>query len=920
MRHFVILLFFLLKSVSSQSLAPTQVCVLRCTATCLHNSNDTPEACQSTCTKYNSPTLCSTQSCWDSCNDLGAGVAVNATPSVIQVNGKKLTWQKVADSPLSVISFKTVSANNFDPNDILLTSNNSINFFDFPGISPCDSIDISIASVFPNGVSPFSPIKQMESPKPAVSPKLSLEQMVYENKEYVNDFYKANGTIRVVFRYYPEEWPLGIDDLVVEPMFHLINCVEPDLSQGMPMPEFTSGPNNTLVGFVGSDMMYRKCRFLYYAQGVTSAKCDSTTYIHSPSPEAMQTLNINCDTVDKAPCTRVERYQAPICGQVDDIEYHAMDENLSPKASNLTLNVTFTPNSRANEEPTIYVVAFYGNATTYKTKEEETFLGVNITHLMGNTSNCQQFTKEGYCAHDVTNTVFINQIDMDKLYGVTFCAVKDPRNLTFPDFLVDVKALRPKANSIFVNSKDYQKNYTPVIIGSIIGGMALLIIISLIGFYCLFVKYRHKNRKLGLENSQLKLERGNEYTDFPQAEEHDDWEIDRALLITDEDRKLGSGAFGSVFAGRLLGTPPGYTHALSSALVRNMMVTENQEVAVKRLPEYSDDKSREDFIREIELMKRLGYHERLANLVGCIAKSEPLCLVMEYCSDGDLLHFLSDRCKYMMDLDERGVNYQDGPIDGNYDLSMIITMKQLLMFSVQISYGLEYLSQKGFVHRDVAARNILVHDRKFCKIGDFGLCRFMRSENPHYKCKGGRLPLKWMSPESIRHYDFSTKSDVWAFGILLFEIITLGGAPYPGIKMDELLGFLENGGRIPQPDNCPNEFYDVMRECWLADATRRPDFGVLRQRLAKQLEDVTEEYSYLRLDAQKDYYNVHGNEIPDIILIPEEIPEKRALSTTSTTETEAMDDIENEKENSRREITLSINDLLPEGTEKIELR
>ncbi|VDM85936.1 unnamed protein product [Strongylus vulgaris] len=91
---------------------------------------------------------------------------------------------------------------------------------------------------------------------------------------------------------------------------------------------------------------------------------------------------------------------------------------------------------------------------------------------------------------------------------------------------------------------------------------------------------------------------------------------------------------------------------------------------------------------------------------------------------------------------------------------MVITLKQLLMFAVQISYGLEYLSSKGFVHRDVAARNILVNGKNACKIGDFGLCRNLYADSSLYKSKGGRLPLKWMSPEAIRHYEFSAQSDV----------------------------------------------------------------------------------------------------------------------------------------------------------------
>lgn len=257
---------------------------------------------------------------------------------------------------------------------------------------------------------------------------------------------------------------------------------------------------------------------------------------------------------------------------------------------------------------------------------------------------------------------------------------------------------------------------------------------------------------------------------------------------------LTSGAFGAVFLGRLIGQAKGSKDAQSTLGV-NLMRAENCQVAVKMLPEYADELSKQEFLREIGLMKTLGYHERLVNMLACITDSEPYCLVVEYCSDGDLLHFLRDRCQYLLQLEEGAEPEPD----------MALGLKQLLMFAVQISFGLEYLSQKGFVHRDVAARNVLVHDRSSAKIGDFGLCRFIYAEGAQYKSKGGRLPLKWMSPEAIRQYEFTTKSDVWSFGVLMFEIVTLGGCPYPGVPPEDMLDWLESGKRMEQPDNCPDE-------------------------------------------------------------------------------------------------------------------
>uniref|UniRef100_A0A158P6E3 Protein kinase domain-containing protein n=1 Tax=Angiostrongylus cantonensis TaxID=6313 RepID=A0A158P6E3_ANGCA len=591
--------------------------------------------------------------------------------------------------------------------------------------------------------------------------------------------------------------------------------------------------SNTIVGRVGSDMMYRDCRFLYYAQSIASVQCGTRTEVSLPPANSVQTLIINCDTVRSSPCRVPTVRQPPVCvGDVLD----PYDANYS-----LTLNVTFKPFIRQNEPPTIYYKALYGEAIPYQRKEEEAFVGVNITNITGFSGNCLAFDSEGFCTEDSGNSVIVDSIHFDKLYGITFCAVKDVNNAELPDILAPGRIFKPRANKIFVKSPgDFQISFK---------------------FYEYTISVGALEDQSGYREAKSIFQKGSRYIDFPKK--HDIWEIERRNLIIFEEERLGSGAFGAVYLGKLLGKSCAHKNS-NSPLGVNLMRAESCEVAVKMLPEYADDISRGEFLREIGLMKSLGYHERLVNMLACITESEPLCLVVEYCNDGDLLRFLRERCKYMLKLDANGVNYHEPPLDNNYDIDMVITLKQLLMFAVQISYGLEYISSKGFVHRDVAARNVLVHGKTSCKIGDFGLCRNLCTDNSHYKSKGGRLPVKWMSPEAIRHYEFSAQSDVWAFGVLLFEIITLGGSPYPSVPPEKMLPFLENGGRMERPDNCPENFYEVMCECWTRDPEKRPNFLSIRQKLAAQLEKITEEYSYLTLDARKDYYNFQYDDPKDI--------------------------------------------------------
>ncbi|GMR51921.1 hypothetical protein PMAYCL1PPCAC_22116, partial [Pristionchus mayeri] len=329
----------------------------------------------------------------------------------------------------------------------------------------------------------------------------------------------------------------------------------------------------------------------------------------------------------------------------------------------------------------------------------------------------------------------------------------------------------------------------------------------------------------------------------------DEWEIERKFVSIDYTNKLGEGAFGSVYLGRVLAKniPPA---AGKSIVELTALRSDNDAVAVKMLHEFADSSAEREFRDEIDLMKKIGYHERLVNLLACVTQSEPILLITEFCSNGDLLEFLRKRRKYMLENTPEYYNQKD-----------IITAKQQIMFAIQVAYGLEYLSTRGFVHRDIAARNIMVDQQETCKIGDFGLCRMVENENENYHAQGGKLPLKWMSPEAIDKYFFSITSDVWSYGILLFEIVTLGGTPYPGWPAAELLSRLKNGDRMERPDNCSEELYEVMLHCWAENPSDRPTFTQLRKRLGVLLEDVNQDDYYLQLNAQANYYVFESNGI-----------------------------------------------------------
>ncbi|XP_063281986.1 tyrosine-protein kinase HCK-like [Pelobates fuscus] len=208
------------------------------------------------------------------------------------------------------------------------------------------------------------------------------------------------------------------------------------------------------------------------------------------------------------------------------------------------------------------------------------------------------------------------------------------------------------------------------------------------------------------------------------------------------------------------------------------------------------------FLEEANLMKTL-LHDRLVRLHAVVTHGEPIYIITEYMQKGSLLDFLKSD-------------------EGNQQ-----PLHQLIDFSAQIAEGMWYLEKKNYIHRDLRAANCLVSESLACKIADFGLARVI--EDSEYTAReGAKFPIKWTSPEAANYGSFTIKSDVWSFGILMMEIITYGRTPYPGMSNLEVITALERGYRMPCPQNCPKEFYNVMLQCWQQIPEQRPTFEYLQ--------------------------------------------------------------------------------------------
>ncbi|XP_009954176.1 PREDICTED: fibroblast growth factor receptor 2 isoform X3 [Leptosomus discolor] len=307
------------------------------------------------------------------------------------------------------------------------------------------------------------------------------------------------------------------------------------------------------------------------------------------------------------------------------------------------------------------------------------------------------------------------------------------------------------------------------------------------------------------------------------------WEFPRDKLTL--GKPLGEGCFGQVVMAEAVG-------------IDKDRPKEAVTVAVKMLKDDATEKDLSDLVSEMEMMKMIGKHKNIINLLGACTQDGPLYVIVEYASKGNLREYLRARRP-------PGMEY-------SFDINRVpeeqMTFKDLVSCTYQLARGMEYLASQKCIHRDLAARNVLVTENNVMKIADFGLARDINNIDYYKKTTNGRLPVKWMAPEALFDRVYTHQSDVWSFGVLMWEIFTLGGSPYPGIPVEELFKLLKEGHRMDKPANCTNELYMMMRDCWHAVPSQRPTFKQLVEDLDRILTLTTNE-EYLDLSGPLEQYS-----------------------------------------------------------------
>ncbi|KAJ6667878.1 hypothetical protein lerEdw1_016199 [Lerista edwardsae] len=418
------------------------------------------------------------------------------------------------------------------------------------------------------------------------------------------------------------------------------------------------------------------------------------------------------------------------------------------------------------------------------------------------------------------------------------------------------------------------------VIAACVGTMALLLL------FIIFLLYKYKQKpKYQVHWKIIEAREGNNYVfiDPTQLPYNEKWEFPRDNLQL--GKILGAGAFGKV------------VEATAFGLGKEDSV---QKVAVKMLKSTAHTDEQEALISELKIMSHLGHHENIVNLLGACTHGGPVFVITEYCPYGDLLNFLRKKAENLIIQDvtveslpeslatdykniylaKKYVRGDSGfgshsvdhylemrPVTTSVSMpakagqcsestaeaegSHPISMHDLLQFSSQVAEGMSFLASKNCIHRDLAARNVLLADGQVAKICDFGLARDIMND-ANYVVKGNaRLPVKWMAPESIFECVYTVQSDVWSYGILLWEIFSLGRSPYPGMKVNgDFYRMVKQGYHMGRPDFAPDYTYNIMKACWNLEPTQRPTFSQICTFIQKQLA-ASKEQDYRNLPREE---------------------------------------------------------------------
>ncbi|XP_034871977.1 muscle, skeletal receptor tyrosine-protein kinase isoform X2 [Mirounga leonina] len=389
---------------------------------------------------------------------------------------------------------------------------------------------------------------------------------------------------------------------------------------------------------------------------------------------------------------------------------------------------------------------------------------------------------------------------------------------------VDIPDLPSSSSSSFSVSP----TYSMTVIISIMSSFAIFVLLTVTTLYCCRRRKQWKNKKresaavtLTTLPSELLLDRLHPnpmYQRMPLLLNPKLLSLEYPRNNIEYVRDIGEGAFGRVFQARAPGLLPYEPFTM---------------VAVKMLKEEASADMQADFQREAALMAEFD-NPNIVKLLGVCAVGKPMCLLFEYMAYGDLNEFLRSMAPHS------GCSPSHGDLSGRAQASSPapppLSCAEQLCIARQVAAGMAYLSERKFVHRDLATRNCLVGENMVVKIADFGLSRNIYSADYYKANENDAIPIRWMPPESIFYNRYTTESDVWAYGVVLWEIFSYGLQPYYGMAHEEVIYYVRDGHILACPEDCPLELYNLMRLCWSKLPADRPSFASIHRILQRMCE------------------------------------------------------------------------------------
>ncbi|XP_058505209.1 vascular endothelial growth factor receptor 3 isoform X1 [Solea solea] len=486
--------------------------------------------------------------------------------------------------------------------------------------------------------------------------------------------------------------------------------------------------------------------------------------------------------------------------------------------------------------------------------------GRPLPHLSWFKDNHPLHQMSGIQLQDSNRTLSIQRVREEDA-GLYTCTACNQRGCVHSSAAVKVIGSIDKANVEIV-----------ILIGT--GVIAVFFWAMLIIIFCNVKRVNPADIKTGylsiiMDPGEVPLDEQCEYLPYDSSQ----WEISRDRLRL--GKVLGHGAFGKVIEASIYGI------SKSNSL---------DTVAVKMLKDGSTASEHKALMSELKILIHIGNHLNVVNLLGaCTKPNGPLMVIVEYCKYGNLSNFLRAKREFFLPYRDRSPKTQSqvrrmieagqmdqkarqppsssspsspsstsssspttcpqtpssNTINQRPDVEKMddlwktpLTIEDLICYSFQVARGMDFLASRKCIHRDLAARNILLSENNIVKICDFGLARDIYKD-PDYVRKGNaRLPLKWMAPESIFDKVYTSQSDVWSFGVLLWEIFSLGASPYPGLQIDEdFCKRLKDGVRMRSPETASPEIYGIMLACWQGEPKERPPFPALVKILGDLLQD-----------------------------------------------------------------------------------